>query len=128
MRVQAILPGVLDPDAAVKRQIWTDAEQRYGVDVRLPPTLLSSSSAFDLSGTLTELRSCQLVVADLTFERPSCYFELGLAQALGIPSIIISMPSTLRHQHGPALEEHMYSSLDEYREIVQRILATDRSS
>lgn len=38
----------------------------------------------DLVGRIKkEIRSAQFVVADLTDERPSCYFEAGYAEALG---------------------------------------------
>lgn len=38
----------------------------------------------DLVGRIKkEIRSAQFVVADLTDERPSCYFEAGFAEALG---------------------------------------------
>jgi len=37
-----------------------------------------------------EIRGCIFVVADLTDERPSCYFESGYAEALGRPVIYIA--------------------------------------
>ena len=37
-----------------------------------------------------EIRGCLFVVADLTDERPSCYFEAGFAEALSKPIIYIA--------------------------------------
>jgi nucleoside 2-deoxyribosyltransferase len=34
-----------------------------------------------------EIRRANFVLADLTDERPSCYFEVGYAEALGVPVI-----------------------------------------
>jgi nucleoside 2-deoxyribosyltransferase len=34
-----------------------------------------------------EIRKANFIVADLTDERPSCYFEVGYAEALGVPVI-----------------------------------------
>jgi hypothetical protein len=45
----------------------------------------------DLVGRIKkEIRGSQFVVADLTDERPSCYFEAGYAEALGKPVIYVA--------------------------------------
>lgn len=45
----------------------------------------------DLVGRIKkEIRSAQFVVADLTDERPSCYFEAGYAEALGRKVIYVA--------------------------------------
>jgi nucleoside 2-deoxyribosyltransferase len=45
----------------------------------------------DLVGRIKkEIRNAQFVVADLTDERPSCYFEAGYAEALGKPIIYVA--------------------------------------
>lgn len=42
----------------------------------------------DLVGRIKrEIQECRFVIADLTDERPSCYFEVGYAEALGRPVI-----------------------------------------
>jgi hypothetical protein len=35
----------------------------------------------------SEIREARFILADLTDERPSCYFEVGFAEALGVPVI-----------------------------------------
>ena len=55
----------------------------------------------EFDGTINEaildkLRTCRIVVADLTDERPNCYFELGYAMALGKPYIVLA-----RDDHDP---------------------------
>lgn len=37
-----------------------------------------------------EIRKASFIVADLTDERPSCYFEVGYAEALGVPVIHVA--------------------------------------
>jgi len=45
----------------------------------------------DLVGRIKrEIKSAQFLVADLTDERPSCYFEAGYAEALGKPVIYVA--------------------------------------
>jgi hypothetical protein len=54
------------------------------------------------SGQITQvvtdrIRSSPLVVADLTGERPNCYYEVGLAHALGRSVILTSSKRSRRH-------------------------------
>lgn len=44
-----------------------------------------------------EIGDAQFVVADLTDERPSCYFEAGYAEALGRPIIYIASKESVVH-------------------------------
>lgn len=46
---------------------------------------------------LSEIRNSQIVIADLTFERPNCYFEVGYALALGKNLILTSSKKTIVH-------------------------------
>lgn len=43
------------------------------------------------------IEKAEIIVADLSFERPNCYFELGYARALGKDLIIISREGTKVH-------------------------------
>jgi nucleoside 2-deoxyribosyltransferase len=45
----------------------------------------------ELVGTIkSEIRKSQFVIADITDERPSCYFEAGYSEALGKPVIYVA--------------------------------------
>ena len=55
----------------------------------------------EFEGTITEailekIQTCRIAVADLRYERPNCYYELGYAVASGKPCII-----TAREDHDP---------------------------
>ena len=43
------------------------------------------------------IKKAEIIVADLTYERPNCYFELGYAMALGKDIIIIAREGTKLH-------------------------------
>jgi hypothetical protein len=44
-----------------------------------------------------EIRKADFIVADLTDERPSCYFEVGYAEALEVPVIHIASQQSVVH-------------------------------
>ena len=69
-----------------------------------------------------QVRQCNFAVADLTFERPSCYFELGVVQALAIPVVFIGAFEIPVHQHAAGVALYSYAGLDDYRGLVQRLV------
>ena len=71
-----------------------------------------------LSSTLAELRNSDLVMADLTFERPSCYYELGLAEAVGANVALVAKTGTEIHQSAARHQVNTYDTLEQYREVV----------
>lgn len=52
----------------------------------------------DLDETAALMRSAKVVVADLTLERPSCYYELAVAETVKAPLIVIAERGTRIHQ------------------------------
>lgn len=81
-----------------RQRIFREYEQRFetiesvisdagGVAIRID----KEHALEDLVGRIKkEIRSALFVVADLTDERPSCYFEAGYAEALGRPVIYVA--------------------------------------
>jgi hypothetical protein len=60
----------------------------------------------DLVGRIKkEIRASVFVVADLTDERPSCYFEVGYAEALGRPVIYVASKQSVA-KPGTATKVH----------------------
>jgi nucleoside 2-deoxyribosyltransferase len=52
-----------------------------------------------------QIRDAQFVIADLTDERQSCYFEAGFAEALGKPIIYVASKNSVMHP-GTATKIH----------------------
>ena len=77
---------------------------------------------FDLYSTLQDMRDSQFVIADLSLERPSCYFELGLAQAMGKPTFLVAEEGTPIHQANGRSQIMFYRDLEDYRRVISRIL------
>jgi nucleoside 2-deoxyribosyltransferase len=77
---------------------------------------------FELSGVLEEMRAASLIVADLSLERPSCYYELGLAQALGRPTFVVAARETQIHQLAGRDEVRYYRDLQELALLMNEAL------
>lgn len=120
MKLQIVLPVRSDPHFKFKRLMWLDVARSSGHEIVMPDG--TPPGAFDLERALEVLNTVQLVVADLTFERPSCYYELGLAQALGLPAVVLNRADCAKHQHAPVVAQYSYEDLSDYAGVVKQIL------
>jgi hypothetical protein len=75
------------------------------------------------SHLLTQLRMCDLIVADLSLERPSVYFELGLAAAVGVRTVVFAVRDTLIHQIPAELTVEYYDDIADYERQLGNHLA-----
>lgn len=116
-----IMPVGSDPQYELKREQLTQLSNDAGREFFLP---LERHNSFSISEARTDLLNASLVVADLSLERPSCYFELGIAQALGVPVCVIAAVDTILHQTGSLIIPLFYSNLFQYREVVRKCIAS----
>ena len=117
-----------DPEFATKRSVLAAVARSVGVEPLFP---LDRDPSVALERATEDIRKAGFVVADLSYERPSCYFELGLAEATGVDVGIIAKVGTPIHQVGYASHVSFYRDMDDYRRVVHRLLdakfATDSS-
>lgn len=83
---------------------------------------------FDLQSAFTQLKSSTFVLADLTYERPSCYYELGLAEALTKPVYAVAQTGTAIHQTTSREKVSFYKDLDQFKQLVTEIFFNVSSS
>lgn len=117
--IYVICPVTADPIHREKRRILESLAQELHVELGFP---LDSPTLPDIKGTLRALNDCDVVVADLSFERPSCYFELGVARALKKPVFAICNIGSAVHQgiDTPTLET--FGTLKEFEVVTRRAL------
>lgn len=110
-----------DPSFAQKRSILEQLGRQYDLEPFFP---LDRHSAFSVGESLAQMEGSQFVLADLSLERPSCYFELGLARAMHLPVEAIAAVGTPIHQVGDSIERaiRFYSDLSEYRSAISQLL------
>jgi hypothetical protein len=126
-RVRVIMPIGSDPEFQAKQAAIARgaARARFAVEF---PDYEPAKPQFRLSEFLNNLRGASAVLADLTGERPSCYFELGIAETLDLPVYLIAKTGTPIHQSGGRAQTFFYGSLDEMSDIVADLLSSTEGS
>ena len=114
-----ISPVGADPDFATKRAIVAAAAGSFGVKALFP---LDREPGVALERASDDIRKAKFVLADLTYERPSCYFELGLAEATGVDVGIIAKKGTPIHQVGYASQVNFYRDITDYKRLIMQLL------
>jgi nucleoside 2-deoxyribosyltransferase len=127
MYFYVIMPVGADQQFADKRSILQRVAAKEGLSPYFPFNK-ASNMTFDREGTLSLINDSDFVLADLSLERPSCYFELGLAQALGKEVFLIAQQGTDIHQaHGRGLTR-FYEGLSGYEQVVSSVLKDARET
>lgn len=126
MYLYVIMPAGSDPNFAHKRHVLQDKAGNYGLRLHMP---LEENEAWGEDGPtpamiLQNIKSACCVIADLSLERPSCYFELGLAQAMAQPTVLIAAQSTVIHQAFGSNELHWYAHMHEYSDLIDTLFAS----
>ena len=67
---------------------------------------------------VSAINNARFVIADLTEEKPNCYYEVGYAHAIGKPVIILAKEGTPRHFD---LAAHKWTYWDDYKDLKPKI-------
>ncbi len=109
----AIMPISADNAFQKKIGILDSIAKDFEIDTHFP----FESDAKRFKDICDNIKKAQFVIADLSFERPSCYYELGLVQGLGKKTILIAQKGTYIHQkHG---QVKYYKDIRDYEKIIQ---------
>jgi hypothetical protein len=120
--VYVIMPVGSDPAYEPRRAAIERATAALGLTTLLPADRLHPEVPFDLVHARRDLRRARVVLADLTLERPSCYYEVGLAQALNRRVVLVAERGTPIHQAHDRDKVIFYDSLDDLSEQLTSIL------
>ncbi len=122
MYFHIIMPISTDPDMQLKKQILTSLGRKYGIIAIIPQYNLDIP-AFSISKFLESIIDSSFILVDLSFERPSCYFELGIAETTKTKIYIIAQADTPIHQTSHRDAVRYYKDLDDYTELVKDIIS-----
>lgn len=69
---------------------------------------------------LSSIEVASMIIADLTHERPNVYFELGYAQALGKPCILVARQGTKLHFDIQGIKVLIFPNLTELEDLLSK--------
>lgn len=119
-KIFLISPYLVDPDFPKKKGIVKRLCRRNRYIFLLAEDEVTHES-LDAAKTVDLFASVDYFIADLSFERPSCYFEVGFLQSRAATIFLIAKVGTPVHQLLNAESVCYYDDLDSYSAIIEKI-------
>jgi nucleoside 2-deoxyribosyltransferase len=119
VKIFVITPNRPDPLLTHKQEIIRRVAAKYDLSIFFGFERIGEGNA---ENSLAILSGSDFVLADLSLERPSCYFEVGFAQALAKPVALMASTGTLIHQVRHRDEVKFFDTLVEYERLVDSTL------
>ena len=116
-----IMPVGADILASTKQQFIQQVAQAHNLDVHFPRYSLSEP-AFDIKAAIGDLKGALFVIADLSLERPSCYYELGIAETIGKKVYLIAGIETSIHQTSNRGDIRFYKDISHLKILIEEII------
>jgi hypothetical protein len=124
--VHIIMPVGSDPGRFhLKRDAIDLGIKKVGFEARFPDYIPSQPN-FILSKLIEEIRGAEAIIVDLSHQRPSCYYELGIAEGMGKKVFLIAERGTELHQSAARGFVRYYRDLFELTQIVEDLLKSSR--
>lgn len=119
--IYLIMPVGSDPDFIAKRAVLERLLSVAGAVGHFPLAReRSGSTAADRA--VAEMKTARVVIGDLALERPSCYFEVGLAQGAGVEVSLIAPEGTQLHQVEGRERVAFYQGMDGYEALMRTLI------
>ncbi|GJM17487.1 MAG: hypothetical protein DHS20C13_28140 [Thermodesulfobacteriota bacterium] len=122
MHFHVIMPIGSNPHKEERQKVILDVAGECRISPHFP-RYTTEDPVFNLQSTLQDLRRSEFVFADLSLERPSCYYELGLAEALGKPVYLVAVIGTEIHQTASRRLVNFYKDNTELAILLRGILS-----
>lgn len=115
MAMTAEDPALVDVHQAIRRACT-------GVGVRAERVDDVEFTGKITAKVISNIRLAEFVIADLTHERPNVYYEIGYADAIGKPLILLARTNTKVHFDIQDMRILYYRNMAELEEALQRML------
>ena len=97
MEFFVISPYLPDPLFEEKMKIIKNISKLYSMTAHVASEYMSNGN-LHAGNTANIFKNVNFFIADMSYERPSCYFEVGFAQALNKPIYLLAQHKTIIHQ------------------------------
>ena len=118
VRFVCVMPSDDFADATSKRFIINRLASEFGYKA-IFPAYDKTKLDFSLIETKESFRRSDFVFVDLSDERPSCYFELGIAESVGAKIIVVAKGGTPIHQTSYREVVDFFDSLEVFEAVVR---------
>lgn len=116
-----IMPMGSDIDFPQKKEIISKISNLLYCNVYFPLYNFKKPN-FNLEESIIHVEKAKFIIADLSSERPSCYYELGIAEVLKKKVYLIAKNDTEIHQTSHRSEVVFYTDLNEFTSLITNIL------
>jgi nucleoside 2-deoxyribosyltransferase len=116
-----IAPYHIDIDYNKKKAIITELCLSFNFKLQIAEDTKTGNS-LSAKDTVILLNECCFAIADLSYERPSCYYEVGYLQGQNKNVYLICTSDTTIHQLLNKENLLKYSNIDSYKLIIESIL------
>jgi hypothetical protein len=120
--VFVIMPVGSDPAHAQRRARIDAAIRALGMTPYYPLDHRHHADDMSAEQMRAEALSCVVALADLSLERPSCYYELGIVHGVGLPVAVIAEVGTMIHQTADRWSVTYFDSLTDLEGQVRGVL------
>jgi hypothetical protein len=116
------MPLGSDPRREEKEMAIRSAAASRGLVPLIPLKASQNYPPFFLANALDDLTQAAFVLADLSLERPSCYYELGLAEALKKDLYLVALEGTTIHQTAARHRVRFFCATENFATFIGTIL------
>ena len=117
MKIVSIMQVKGDQFFKNKLEILKEIEKHHSnIEFVVPSYNLEEN--FYISSIISVFETAELIIADLSHERPSCYYELGIAECLNRPIHLIAQIGTEIHQTSLRNDVNYYENLSNYKSQI----------
>jgi len=117
-----ITPYNIDSDFEIKKKIISEICQSNNIELYLAENELIHKS-LDANETIELFKIMDYFIADISYQRPSCYFEIGYLQALKKEINLIAIINTPIHQLLLKETVSFYKNIDDYKILINEIIS-----
>jgi hypothetical protein len=117
-----IMPVGSDASFSSKRAALNHLLEQFRMEGHFPLESRAHMS-FRSAQAVADMREASLIIADLALERPSCYYEVGLAHGAGLAVACIAPAGTAIHQLDRRHQLTYYEGEEDYVRVVSELIS-----